>query len=59
MPMSDAIVVVGAGGHAKVVLATLHALGVQVAGVFDDNPDLKGKGIQGSEIKGPIREAPS
>lgn len=32
------VVVVGAGGHAKVVVATLRASGVAVVGVLDDDP---------------------
>ena len=55
--MSDAIVVIGAGGHAKVVLATLQALGIEVAGVFDDEQILEGRVISGSVVRGPTREA--
>jgi len=55
--MSDSVVVIGAGGHAKVVLATLEAQGTKVAGIFDDNPDLWGMQLLGFEIRGPIKEA--
>jgi sugar O-acyltransferase (sialic acid O-acetyltransferase NeuD family) len=55
--MSDSVVVIGAGGHAKVVLATLEALEIEVSGIFDDNSDLWGMQLLGVEIKGPIEEA--
>lgn len=55
--MSESVVVVGAGGHAKVVLATLEALGMEVAAILDDDPGLWGKQILGHEIRGPIKEA--
>ncbi|AKD01943.1 acetyltransferase [Pontibacter korlensis] len=31
----------GASGHAKVIIDILGSIGVSVAGLFDDNPDLK------------------
>lgn len=55
--MSEAVVVIGAGGHAKVVLATLEAQGSEIAGIFDDDPDLWGTQLQGIRIKGPVKEA--
>ena len=55
--MSESIVVIGAGGHAKVVLATLEVLGLKVAGVFDDDVSLWGREIQGVEVEGPVKRA--
>ena len=55
--MSDAVVVIGAGGHAKVVIATLEARGIQIAGIVDDNPELWGRQLLGFEITGPAKEA--
>ena len=55
--MSESAAVIGAGGHAKVVLVTLEALGVKVVGLFDDDPDLWGREIQGIKIVGPAKEA--
>ncbi|MBB6097847.1 sugar O-acyltransferase (sialic acid O-acetyltransferase NeuD family) [Deinobacterium chartae] len=39
------IFVLGAGGHAKVVIATLHAAGLPVRGVLDDNSSRAGEKI--------------
>ena len=50
--MSGALVV-GAGGHAKVVLATLRALGVPVAGLLDDSPAARGREVLGAGVLGP------
>lgn len=44
--------VVGAGGHAKVVLATLHALKMPIRGLLDDRPELWGKQILEWEVMG-------
>lgn len=49
--MKEALVV-GAGGHAKVVLATLDALGVPVAGVLDDAP--ASDEVLGVRVLGPV-----
>jgi len=35
------LIVIGAGGHAKVVIATARAAGFSVVGVFDDRTDIK------------------
>ena len=40
--MTDPVFVVGAGGHAKVVVDALQVLGVPVAGLLDDNPKVVG-----------------
>ena len=36
------VYVLGAGGHAKVVISTLRALGMEVAGLYDDDAAKKG-----------------
>lgn len=46
------MLVVGAGGHAKVVIATLHAAGQAVAGVLDDRTELWGKFVLGCPVLG-------
>lgn len=51
---SSRIALVGAGGHAKVVLDTLQAAGKTVDRVYDDNPDLQGKDFCGVPVVGPI-----
>jgi D-arabinose 1-dehydrogenase-like Zn-dependent alcohol dehydrogenase len=38
----DAVAVLGVGGHAKVVIATLQAAGFTVAAVFDDDRSKQG-----------------
>lgn len=55
--MSREIVVIGAGGHAKVVVATALAAGFQVRAVLDDNPQRWGKHILGVEVIGPVARA--
>lgn len=46
--------VIGAGGHAKVVIATLNAMGLNIDRVLDDNRALWGRHIMGIDIGGPI-----
>jgi sugar O-acyltransferase (sialic acid O-acetyltransferase NeuD family) len=47
------IVVVGSGGHAKVVIATARAAGLEIAAVVDDDPAMWGQRVAGVEIVGP------
>lgn len=56
--MSKAVVVVGAGGHASVVIATLQAVGTPIVCAVDDDPDRIGGEILGVEIRGPVAAAP-
>lgn len=49
------IYVVGAGGHAKVVIATLRAAGYEVAGAYDDDAETTGRLILGVPVLGPVR----
>lgn len=51
---SGAISIVGAGGHAKVVAATIRAAGHEVAAFYDDNDSLWGSLLLGTEIRGPV-----
>lgn len=44
--------ILGAGGHAKVVIAALRALGIDDIKVLDDNPDTWGRSILGVPIAG-------
>jgi sugar O-acyltransferase (sialic acid O-acetyltransferase NeuD family) len=52
----DAIAVLGAGGHAKVVIATLQAAGFTVAAVFDDDAAKQGSALLGVEVQGTLAE---
>jgi sugar O-acyltransferase (sialic acid O-acetyltransferase NeuD family) len=48
---------IGAGGHAKVVLSTILAAGLSVDGLFDDDPQKQGMEILGVPIVGTISDA--
>lgn len=50
--------ILGAGGHAKVVISTLRALGHEATAVYDDDPKKHGEWILGVPVKGGISEAP-
>ena len=41
-----AVVVIGAGGHAKVLIDALQLLGVEILGATDPDPELAGTAIQ-------------
>jgi len=53
---ADRFVVCGAGGHAKVVVATIEAAGGQVVRVLDDDPAVHGRRVLGHLVEGPITE---
>lgn len=46
------VLVVGAGGHAKVVIATLQAQGRNILGVVDDDVTLHGRTLLGCPVLG-------
>lgn len=50
----ESVAVIGAGGHAKVVISTLLESGCAVAAVFDDDPAKFGTQLLGVPVKGPI-----
>ena len=52
--LPDNIVVIGAGGHAKVVIATVRAAGGDVVAAYDDDESRWGQRILGVAIKGPV-----
>lgn len=54
--MSD-VVVIGGGGHAKVVISTLRACGHSVPAVFDDDTAQWGTQILGVPVSGPAEAA--
>lgn len=51
------VYVIGAGGHAKVVLSTLLAAGIQVDGLFDDDLKKQGSELLGVKVVGSIADA--
>lgn len=52
----EKVLVIGGGGHAKVVVATLAAAGYQVAAVLDDNPATWGSTVLGVPVLGGVSE---
>jgi sugar O-acyltransferase (sialic acid O-acetyltransferase NeuD family) len=50
--MTKPLYVIGAGGHGKVVVATLLDMGLSIEGVLDDNPALWGKEVLGIKVLG-------
>jgi UDP-perosamine 4-acetyltransferase len=48
------IAVIGAGGHAKVVIATAEAAGFAITAVLDDREELWGRTVLGYPVSGPI-----
>lgn len=53
MPPRD-LIVVGAGGHAKVVVATARAAGFRVLAIVDDDVARWGTSVLGVPVSGPI-----
>jgi sugar O-acyltransferase (sialic acid O-acetyltransferase NeuD family) len=51
--MERALVVIGSGGHAKVVIATAQAAGFSVTAVVDDEPGRWGHRVLGVPVAGP------
>ena len=54
---ADPVVVIGAGGHGKVVVSTLIAAGVDVPCVLDDDRQKWGLEILGVPVRGPVADA--
>lgn len=48
------VVILGAGGHAKVVISALAAHRQEIISVFDDNEQLWNKKVHGVRVTGPI-----
>jgi len=48
------VTIIGAGGHAKVVIATLRDAGHGVSACYDDDPRLTGAMISGVKVRGRI-----
>ncbi len=48
------LLVIGGGGHAKVVIATARAAGYLVVGAWDDDPRRQGSEVLGVPVHGPI-----
>jgi UDP-perosamine 4-acetyltransferase len=55
MTSPSPVVVIGAGGHAKVVVAALGRLGRSVAGLVDASPEARGRTVLGAIVLGDDR----
>lgn len=55
-PSEAPVVVLGAGGHAKVVISTLQAMGCTILAALDDNQARWGTEILGVPIQGPMEK---
>jgi sugar O-acyltransferase (sialic acid O-acetyltransferase NeuD family) len=51
-PSPRGVVVVGAGGHAKVVISTLQEAGIEIAALVDDDPGKVGETLLGVRVVG-------
>lgn len=54
---SEPVVVIGAGGHGKVVVSTLLAVGIRVPCVLDDDRKKWGSEILGVPVRGPVSDS--
>jgi sugar O-acyltransferase (sialic acid O-acetyltransferase NeuD family) len=54
--MIENIVIIGAGGHAKVVAATALAMGIAIDGIYDDDPEKRGRDILKIPVLGPLSD---
>ena len=59
MSVRPRLVVLGCGGHAKVVISTLQAAGHTVDAVLDDDARKWGSVVLGVPVVGPIEETPA
>jgi sugar O-acyltransferase (sialic acid O-acetyltransferase NeuD family) len=57
--MTTSISILGAGGHAAVVISTLSACGFRVGDVYDDDESLIGTSVLGVPIVGTIKGLPA
>jgi sugar O-acyltransferase (sialic acid O-acetyltransferase NeuD family) len=56
VPTEKEIIVLGAGGHAKVILSMLLVAGARVAGIYDDDPAKRGTMVFHVPVLGSISE---
>lgn len=55
--MTKSLIVLGAGGHAKVVVSTARALGYRVEAVYDDDSAKWGTSFMGIPVRGSLSQA--
>lgn len=46
------LAIIGAGGHAKVAIEAWRSSGGNVAGLYDDNAELRGRSVLGARVSG-------
>ncbi|MCS7301293.1 MAG: hypothetical protein NZ556_07050, partial [Fimbriimonadales bacterium] len=54
--MTKSLIVIGAGGHAKVVISTARALGYSVETVYDDDSTKWGASLMGVSVRGNLQQ---
>jgi sugar O-acyltransferase (sialic acid O-acetyltransferase NeuD family) len=54
---AEPVVVIGGGGHGKVVVSTLLAAGIRVPCVLDDDREVWGSEVLGVPVRGPVADA--
>jgi acetyltransferase EpsM len=52
--MKNRLIVIGAGGHAKVVVSTVIEAGMEIESIYDDDPGKWGKHVLDVPIRGPL-----
>ena len=56
LPAGERLVVIGAGGHARVLISAIQQAGATVSGVYDDDPAKWGREVLQVPVLGAIRE---
>jgi sugar O-acyltransferase (sialic acid O-acetyltransferase NeuD family) len=54
--MAQSVFIVGAGGHAKVILATLEVIGISPVAIYDDDASKWGSSLFDTPIKGGLND---
>ena len=57
--MGREVVVLGSGGHAKVIIGALRSVGDVPVAIYDDSSEKLGQEVMGVPIVGPIKDAPN
>ncbi len=57
--LRDAVAVIGAGQHGRVVASVLEAAGVPVAGFYDDEAESWGRSLESGTVLGPPDQIPA
>ena len=52
--MDNSFFILGVGGHSRVVIDIAQNLGLDISGLYDDNPNTYGKEYNGIKVLGPI-----